>query len=71
MSNHKAKSCCGSQSHTGSQAGSGDQIDPICGMTVDANTAKNTYEHNSKKYYFCCSSCLKKFVADPDKYVKS
>jgi Cu+-exporting ATPase len=39
-------------------------------MTVNPATAKNAFEHNGKKYYFCCAGCLKKFVAAPDKYLK-
>lgn len=26
-------------------------------------------EHEGKKVYFCCPACIKKFKADPEKYV--
>lgn len=68
MISHKENSCCGGKNQS-SKAGENVHIDPICGMTVDAGTAKNSYEYEGKKYYFCCSGCLKKFVADPDKYL--
>jgi YHS domain-containing protein len=29
------------------------QIDPICGMQVDENTAQYKTEYNGKTYYFC------------------
>jgi len=42
-------------------------IDPICGMTVDPETAAGRYEHKGVTYYFCAVSCLEKFKADPDR----
>ena len=44
-------------------------IDPVCGMTVDPVTAKHTFVHNGKTYYFCCRSCLDKFSKDPAAYL--
>jgi P-type Cu+ transporter len=38
-------------------------------MTVNSGTAKNSYSHQGKSYYFCCSHCLQKFQADPAKYL--
>lgn len=37
------------------------EIDPICGMSVNPETAPAQYEHAGKTYYFCCPNCLKKF----------
>jgi Cu+-exporting ATPase len=45
------------------------ELDPVCGMTVDPATAAGSYVHNGKTYHFCSVSCLKKFQADPAKYV--
>src|SRR5690242_3257010 len=42
--------------------------DPVCGMSVDPATSRNTLEHEGKKYYFCCPHCLEKFRATPEKY---
>src|SRR6185369_12887329 len=39
--------------------------DPICGMQVNEETAKNTSVFEGKTYYFCCGGCKKKFDADP------
>src|SRR5262245_13633101 len=43
-------------------------VDPVCGMTVDPATAPASTEHEGRKIYFCCLSCLKKFQADPARY---
>ncbi|SPP63711.1 Copper-transporting P-type ATPase [Nitrospira lenta] len=42
-------------------------IDPICGMTVDPATAAGRYEYGGQTYYFCATSCLDRFRADPVK----
>ncbi len=44
-------------------------IDPICGMSVDINTAKYMHEHDSEMYYFCCAGCKVKFAQEPAKYL--
>jgi Cu+-exporting ATPase len=46
-------------------------IDPVCGMTVDPQTAKHRVEHAGHSYYFCSSGCQTKFVAEPAKYLES
>lgn len=28
------------------------------------------FEHEGKKYWVCCSPCIKKFKKNPDKYLK-
>jgi Cu+-exporting ATPase len=43
--------------------------DPVCGMNVNAATAKHVHEHDGKNYYFCCAGCVEKFKADPAKYL--
>lgn len=43
-------------------------IDPICGMTVNADTTKHKTTHNNKTYYFCSAHCLAKFEASPQQY---
>ncbi|MFZ0731859.1 MAG: heavy metal translocating P-type ATPase [Candidatus Sulfotelmatobacter sp.] len=43
--------------------------DPVCGMNVNAATAKHVFEHTGKKYYFCCGGCAEKFTANPDGYL--
>jgi len=43
--------------------------DPVCGMNVNAATAKHTYDHADKTYFFCCSGCVEKFKANPQGYL--
>jgi Cu+-exporting ATPase len=45
--------------------------DPVCGMDVDAATARHNFEHAGKTYYFCCGGCLEKFRSDPDRYLSA
>ncbi len=46
-------------------------IDPVCGMSVDPQSAKGSHTHQGIIYHFCSASCLKKFQSDPDKYLKA
>ena len=42
--------------------------DPVCGMTVVAQSAHHL-EHAGRTYYFCSAKCQAKFAAAPEKYV--
>ena len=46
-------------------------IDPVCGMTVDPDTAAGKHEHNGKTYYFCSNHCAQKFKEDPAKFLNT
>ena len=39
-------------------------IDPICGMTVNPESAAGEYEYDGTTYYFCSKGCLNKFTAE-------
>ncbi len=43
--------------------------DPVCGMSVDPETAAGHHEYAGQTYYFCNAHCLEKFRAEPEKYV--
>ena len=45
-------------------------VDPVCGMTVDPATARASGLHDGRTYYFCCPSCMQKFQADPQRYLR-
>ena len=45
-------------------------IDPVCGMTVQPATAAGLYEYRGTTYYFCNPSCLNRFKADPESFLK-
>ncbi|HLM00900.1 MAG TPA: heavy metal translocating P-type ATPase, partial [Pyrinomonadaceae bacterium] len=47
----------------GAAAGGKIEIDPVCGMFVDPETAAGSFRHREKTYYFCAESCLEKFIA--------
>ena len=44
--------------------------DPVCGMTVTIEGAKNKTVHDGHPYYFCGARCLAKFQANPLQYLK-
>jgi Cu+-exporting ATPase len=44
--------------------------DPVCGMTVTAQSAHKA-EHAGKPFYFCSAKCQRKFSAEPGKYSQS
>lgn len=43
--------------------------DPVCGMVVDPATAVHFLRHDGEQFYFCSEGCLKKFEAEPAKYL--
>ena len=43
--------------------------DPVCGMTVTAEQAAGSAEHEHQTYYFCSEGCLRKFRDDPERYL--
>lgn len=43
--------------------------DPVCGMTVDPETAAGKAEYKGKTYYFCSEGCRKAFEENPERYV--
>lgn len=45
--------------------------DPVCGMTVEIDSAKHTAEHEGVTYYFCCPGCRKAFRDDPEAFLGS
>ena len=43
--------------------------DPVCNMDVDPTTAAGSAEYKGQTYYFCSQGCVKRFNADPEKYL--
>ncbi len=43
--------------------------DPVCNMDVDPATAAGSSEYKGQRYYFCSPGCVKRFNADPEKYL--
>lgn len=46
-------------------------IDPVCGMTVDTDTAKFTTQYQGQTIYFCAAGCKKAFEKNPNDYLSS
>jgi Cu+-exporting ATPase len=42
--------------------------DPVCGMSIDPETAFATRVHDGVTFYFCSAVCAEKFDADPHRY---
>lgn len=45
-------------------------VDPVCGMTVNPEKCAGSHTHQGHEYFFCGKSCLAKFQASPDTYLK-
>jgi P-type Cu+ transporter len=43
--------------------------DPVCNMLVDPATARGSAEYKGKTYYFCSPHCVRRFNAEPEKYL--
>lgn len=44
-------------------------IDPVCGMSVDPESAPATAEFQGSTYYFCSSDCQRTFEQEPSAYL--
>jgi len=45
-------------------------VDPVCGMTVNPESAAGSYEYKGQTYSFCSAHCLNKFRQDPESFLK-
>jgi YHS domain-containing protein len=43
--------------------------DTVCGMQVNELTAKHTFDHKVKTYYFCAPGCKFQFSKTPEKFL--
>jgi xanthine dehydrogenase accessory factor len=46
-----------------------EEIDPVCGMTVEVAGARYRSVHDGRTYYFCSAGCIASFETDPASYV--
>jgi len=42
--------------------------DPVCGATLDRETAQAQTMHGTEQVYFCSEACRRAFQADPGSY---
>jgi Cu+-exporting ATPase len=55
--------------HTRHGGGTDDEtVDPVCGMTIAADSATTHRETEAGTVYFCSAPCAATFDADPDHY---
>jgi YHS domain-containing protein len=43
--------------------------DPVCGMKVDKQNPRGTFEYEGGTYYFCSPGCVRSLEKDPQKYL--
>jgi Cu+-exporting ATPase len=44
-------------------------LDPVCGMTVNPDSAAGSFEYQGKTYYFCSTNCLHRFQQNPESFL--
>ena len=44
--------------------------DPVCGITIDSESAKGHLDVRGRTYYFCSAECRQAFEAQPERYVE-
>lgn len=44
------------------------QTDPVCGMQVDEQNAKDQTTFQGKTFYFCSKTCKQQFDQNPQRY---
>ena len=44
-------------------------LDPVCGMTVNPESAAGLFEYQGKTYYFCSTHCLNRFQQNPESFL--
>ena len=45
--------------------------DPVCGMLIDAQSANVSRQYEGRDLYFCSEGCVRRFDADPQRYVRT
>ncbi|MGH3765279.1 MAG: XdhC family protein [Pseudonocardiaceae bacterium] len=46
-------------------------IDPVCGMTVEVESARHKVDYDGTTYYFCAPGCARAFKKDPADFLGS
>lgn len=57
--------------HTMHTHDEGSHVDPVCGMTVQPDSAAAQREADGKTYYFCSTGCAARFDANPSQYTQA
>ncbi len=48
----------------------GESVDPVCGMSVEAETSAGKYDYKGETFYFCSVGCLNKFKQNPQNFLE-
>jgi P-type Cu+ transporter len=62
-------SCCGGK-HDGEDTAPVLAIDPVCGMSVNPQTAKHRFAYRGVDYFFCGGRCRERFETEPEKFLQ-
>ncbi|HTW92808.1 MAG TPA: heavy metal translocating P-type ATPase [bacterium] len=46
-------------------------VDPVCKMVVQEGSEAGKWDYKGETYYFCNPNCLKRFQAEPDRFLKT
>ncbi|HRZ39333.1 MAG TPA: heavy metal-binding domain-containing protein, partial [Candidatus Paceibacterota bacterium] len=65
---HGPGTAAGQGSHEINQVPGAGLVDPVCGMSVKADSPHHA-KHGGHDYRFCSAGCRSKFVADPARYL--
>ncbi len=44
-------------------------LDPVCGMTVNPDTAAGSFDYKGTTYYFCSTHCVHRFRENPESFL--
>ncbi len=47
-----------------------ENIDPVCRMKIDADSANSRIEYAGRTHYFCSPYCHLEFELNPDKFLQ-
>jgi P-type Cu+ transporter len=66
---HQPNSAAARSGHGGVGDKTASALDPVCGMSVNRDTAKHRFSYRGHNYFFCGQRCRERFEADPEKYL--
>jgi Cu+-exporting ATPase len=46
-----------------------EEVDPVCGMSVDPQRTPHHHEYRGRTYHFCADSCRQRFAAGPESWL--
>ena len=46
------------------------EVDPVCGMVVDTESAAASSRFQDRQFYFCSTACKQAFDASPVRYTR-